>query len=358
MTDEAIGSAPSAPASEPVSAPATPSAPSAPSANNSDQGSAPSAPKGRRFEETPGDALDRAFDSLGITDEDDKAPPKAGRQRDESGRFAPADPNAPAPAPDAKGTQPTQSSSKLAAPERFSADAKAAWEQAPEPVRAEVNRAITELTTGIERYRQDFEPYRALDQQLKANGQTFQEVFNHYTGIENLLEENPVLGLDQICRNMGMSLEQVARHVLGQPEDQRAAQSNRVIASLQQELQQVKSQINSFSQNAEQQAIAASMREVAEFAKANPRIDELATDVKFFLETGRATTLADAYQMAERLNPAPASQAPVQTTPAAQTRPARTSISGAPASGSTPGSRKRSTSIDDAINNAMGIAGY
>ncbi len=353
MPDEVIGSAPSAPASEPVSTPVAETTTQSAEPSTS----APSSKSDRKYDPSPSASIDRAFDKVfeGL-DADEK--PASTRQRDQAGRFAPADPNAQAATPDGKEQQPAQPASKLAAPDRFSPDAKAAWEQAPEPVRAEVNRAITELTSGIERYKADFEPYRALDQQLKANGQSFQEVFNHYTGIENLLQENPVQGLDQICRNMGMSLEQVARHVLGQPEDQRAAQSSRVIASLQQELQQVKSQINSFSQNAEQQAIAASMREVAEFAKANPRIDELATDVKLFLETGRATTLADAYHMAERLNPAPAQAAPVQTTPAAQTRPARTSISGAPASGSTPGSRKRSASIDDALDRAMDIAGY
>jgi DNA-binding transcriptional MerR regulator len=351
MTDEAIGSAPAAPASEPASV-------SAPAPASSTPSSEPSAPSGRRFEESPGAALDRAFDALDITDGDEPATTRAERARDEAGRFAPADPNAkPQQGEPGAETPPAPGATKFSAPERFSADAKAAWESAPEPVKAEVNRAITELTSGIERYKQDFEPYRALDQQLKANGQNFQEVFNHYTGMEALLARDPVAGLDQICRNLGMTLEDVAAHVLNQPVDQRSAQSNRVVTTLQQELAQVKAQLNHFTQSAEQQALSAAQRQVAEFAAAHPRMDELSGDVKFFLETGKAETLEQAYQLAERLNPAPASAAPVQTQPAAQTRQARASITGAPASGSNPGQRRRSASIDNAIDNAIAAVG-
>lgn len=350
MEENTAPAAPSAaPAPEPVSAPA----PASPEPSRSTEASAPEPKTSKKFEASPKDALDRAFDAVF---EDDDVKPQSSQQRDKMGRFRPNEASAELPAEKAAEAQ--AAPSKFAPPDRFSADAKVAWEQAPEPVKAEVNRAITELTNGIEKYKQDFEPYRAFDQRLKAEGQTFEQVLGHYTGMEQLLAQDPVRGLDQICRNLGTSLEDVARHVLGQPQDERSTQSNNIIAGLQHELQQVKAQLTQFSRTAEEQAVAASMREVSEFAKANPRVDELAEDIKFFLEAGRAKTLADAYQMADRLNPAPSAPAPVQPAPAAQTRPVRTSISGAPASGSTPGARTKSASIDDALNRAMDTAGY
>jgi hypothetical protein len=359
MTDEAISSAPAAPASEPASAPsASTAAPSqeGPAGKSSSAGTPSRAPK---LEASPAAALDRAFDALEF-DEDEPSPrntPKADRARDEAGRFAPTDPNAKPQQAAEQPDQPAPAGNKFAAPERFSADAKAAWELAPEPVKAEVNRAITELTSGIEKYRADFEPYRAFDQQLKANGQNFQEVLGHYTGMEALLARNPVEGLERICNNLGFTLEDVARQILGAPADERGSRDQQTIMALRQELEQVKQGLNGITQAEQQRRLDSAMQQVSDFAAAHPRVDELANDIKFFLETGRATTLDQAYQMADRLNPAPASAAPVQTPAPVQTRQVRASITGAPASGSNPGQRKRSASIDDALNSAFGIAG-
>jgi hypothetical protein len=49
------------------------------------------------------------------------------------------------------------------------------------------------------------------------------------------------------------------------------------------------------------------MTGVAKFASdpANPRFEELSDDIAFFLKSGRTKDLAEAYQLAERLNPTP-----------------------------------------------------
>jgi hypothetical protein len=44
---------------------------------------------------------------------------------------------------------------------------------------------------------------------------------------------------------------------------------------------------------------------VTKFAAAHPRFEELSEDIAFFLDTGRANDVAEAYKLAERINPAP-----------------------------------------------------
>jgi hypothetical protein len=48
---------------------------------------------------------------------------------------------------------------------------------------------------------------------------------------------------------------------------------------------------------------------VTKFAAEHPRFEELADDIAFFLTSGRTKDIAEAYTLAERLNPAPAQAA-------------------------------------------------
>jgi len=243
------------------------------------------------------------------------------------------------------------------APARFSADAKAAWSTAPEAVRAEVTRAFRELEGGIEQYRQNFEPYRALDQQLKQNGQSFQEVFNHYTGIEKMLAESPIRGLEQICQNMGLSLRDVAAHVMGQPADAQASQQDAVIRELRNELASLKKEIGGVSTTIKSQQEQAVLSKIDQFAASKPRFDELANDIAFFLNSGKTQDLQEAYDLAERLNPAPVVPAAVKEPDPAQTRKGQLSLSGAPSSGSNPQNRKPPASARDALDRAFAQSG-
>lgn len=328
---------PAAPAQEPAFTPAA---------------EAPSSEPQRSFEPSPRNALDRAFDKI-FDEPEDK--PAGDRPRDEMGRFAPTrEQQAQAQAPQAAPVE----ANKFAPPERFSPDAKAAWDKAPEPIKAEVNRAINEMTAGIEKYRQAYEPYKAFDEQLRANGQRFDEVIAHYTGIEQLLAQDPVQGLDRICRNMGFTLEDVARQIMGEPQEERASRDAQTIRALEQKLASLEQGVNGITQAEQQRRFETAMQQVTSFAATHPRVDELANDIKFFLETGRATDLEQAYAMAERLNPAPAQPAPVQQqAPAAQNRRGVASVAGAPTSGSNPGQRRTSGSVRSALDNAFDSIG-
>ncbi len=329
------------------------------------------------FEKTPRDAIDRAFSKLQFGDDDSGDDGNAGDERDDgrnpNGTFKAKDPNAAVAKDSAQGAETDKTKTNAGtdagsndAPSRFSSDAKAAWAKTPDPVRAETVRAIKELETGIANYKRDFEPYREFDKDLKARGQTFKEVFDHYTGIEALLAKDVIGGLDTICQNLGLTLRQVAAHVMGQAPDKAAEKSEETIRQLTNRIGQLEKQLGGVSDTITSQREDAMLTELAEFA-AKPehgRFEELAEDIAFFIKSGRANDLKEAYELAERLNPA---AAPAPTTTAAdaanQADPAQTrnkgrlSTTGAPSSGSNPVNRKQPASSREALDRAFATVG-
>jgi hypothetical protein len=326
-----------------------------------------------RTSPTSRDAIARAFEKMNAGEQGEKTveggEAQSGRERNPDGTFKAIEKAAEA-APAAKvevkpATEPPKPATALGeAPTRFSADAKAAWATAPDAVKAETTRAIRELEGGIEQYRQSYEPYRDFDKQLKANGQTFQEVFAHYTGIEKLLETDLLKGLDQISRNSGYSLRQIAEHVMGQPADENSKQADNYVNELKAEIADLKKQVGGVTTTIRSQQEKALLDQVEAFwtDPAHPRAEELAEDIVFFFKSGKTSDLKEAYQLAERLNPAPV-MAPPPAAPAAtqtaapQTRKGQLSLSGAPAPGSDPVTRKPPSSAREAIERSFASLG-
>lgn len=308
---------------------------------------------------------------------DAKAEPvKEAQARGEGGKFAAKEPAkqpdaTPAVAKDAaKPAEPAKASFTASdAPTRFSEDAKKEWATAPESVRRETERAIKELTDGFQKYKQSAERDGTLNEfheMAKASGKELHGVVREYVNMENALRKDPVGGLDLICQRLGLSLRDVAAHVMGQKPEQVTSQQDATIRELKQELAAIKQQVGGVTQTIEQQREQASLTEINKFAADNPRFEELADDIAFFLKSGRAKDLPEAYQMAERLNPAPAGQAK-ETAPAASSAApeppvhpdkGQKSINGAPSAGSTPAAKKRtSKSLDEALDRAFGAVG-
>lgn len=334
---------------------------------------------------TSRDAIAKAFETVERAEAEPKEPKQAEkpaeegtRERNPDGTFkAKADPENAAQEPNT--AEPAKADETLKnfadAPSRFSADAKAAWKEAPEPVRAEITRAIGELEKGLDQYRQAFDPYKEFDAQLRQNGQDFRQVVAHYTGIENLLRQDPMRGLDQICQNMGTSLRQVAEQITGMTPDQNAAQSEQTIRELRNEIASLKQGFEGLNKDITSRTNATVESAVIDFASKPEysRFDELSEDIGYFLNgklkpqvdqarmTGRFdTVLQEAYQLAERLNPAPQQQvqAPAPTPPAPHTRDkGQLSTSGAPSSGSDPVNRPVPQTARDAVKSAFAAVG-
>lgn len=230
-------------ASGPVSDAVAPEAVTTPNPVSTEPRPAPEAKPEPEKKEAPSarDALRKAREQVNAREKGDEAQAKPGdRQkpvqsdgptRDPAGKFAgkdgqPAkaegDPKAAesqrqqqapkagdAAAPRQSFTDEAKPQGEANVPSRFHEGAKAEWEKTPQSVRSEVARMEREFSEGYRKYRSDaeaFEPVRKFHDMAKAGGTTLDEALTKYVNIENLLKQDPVRGLQEVCNNMGLSL--------------------------------------------------------------------------------------------------------------------------------------------------------
>ena len=294
------------------------------------------------------------------------APETADRARDEQGRFkasegqeTPKATEAKAVLPDKAVTPEVKPTIQADAPARFSPDAKAAWVSTPEPVKAEINRAMTELQNGLTQYQQRFEPLKPYIQLAEQSGTTIEGALENYRALAMERQQNPAGFMAKMLHEMGSSPQEYAAHVLGQPVDQQAGQQNDYIRTLQAELSQLKEQIGTLSTDYRTRTQQEEARQFdaawSEFSSTHPRANDLIDDMTKLIESGMATDAEDAYIKADRLNPAPHVAPPPASTP--QPRKPSPQISGAP-SGSNPVRKpSQSRTVSESIRWARSQAG-
>jgi hypothetical protein len=145
------------------------------------------------------------------------------------------------------------------------------WASTPETVRAEVLRLERELTAGLKKHQAAAErdaDLAGFHDRATKGGVTLKEVLSRYVGLEDLLRSDPDKGLEAIFQNIGISSREWAAKLIGQREESTA-------------------------------------EAVIKFAAAHSRFEELSEDIVFFIESGRADDLAEAYDLAVRFNIAP-----------------------------------------------------
>lgn len=290
-------------------------------------------------------------------------------KRGDDGKFTPKEPAqaagkpATAQEPQKEADTPDKAAQTLReAPKRFDDAAKAEWEKAPEAVRGATQRVIRELESGIEKYRADYEPIKAYNDLAKQHGTSIKDALDRYTGLEKMLgsqnQQEKLAGIQQVFDYAGINLREFAAHIAGQTPEQGAAQQEATLRELRQEIAGLKQQLGGVSTNMQQRQEQEVLTQIQQFAADKPRFDEIAEDIAFFLQSGKAQSLQDAYELAERLNPAPATAiAPAQTrsdpiTPEAQTLKGSKSVSGAPSAGASPAKAQSSSSIKEALKRA------
>lgn len=348
--------APAAP--EPVSE--TPAAPSPQETPAAPEGA--SEPKVEAAGEKPRSRREAIEAALAKVSEEDKPETKSldDRPRGPDGKFLPKDtqeaPEKPVEAQKApEAPKVAEDKGPLSEPPtRFSADAKAAWKDAPEPVKGEIKRAITELETGLRRYQQVVEPLKPYLDRAQQSGTTVHEALDRYVRMEETLRRDPAAGLRALAQNMGMTPADMASILTGQAvQGDQTAQ--RETLAMRQKIQFLEAKLAEVGQTITKDRELVIQEQVASFAKDRPRFDELAPEIARMLQTGYASDLADAYEKADRLNPVPR-PAPVASVPTPQPRPAL-SVTGAPSSGSNPANRQPSATRGEAISRAMQRAG-
>jgi uncharacterized protein YukE len=282
---------------------------------------------------------------------------------------------APARAAAAKPAASDPNAPKHAAPERFSPDAKAVWDTAPEPVKAEVARMHREMTQGIEKHRVGAERYETIkefDELATRSGTDLKTALRNYTGLEQMLRQNPLQGLEQVCSNIGVSLKDVARIVLEQPADQQQSQADATVRDLKGKIEQLEKQIGGVAGHFQRQQETSLQDHIAKWAETRPHFEIIAPHIAAEMREG-ATSLDDAEARVLQKFPSLASIAKASTSPAADEKPAASaaaasdlsaqtakgskSVHGAPGSGSEPAAQPRSSSIKEALRRAAARAG-
>lgn len=249
-----------------------------------------------------------------------KAEDRPERQRGTDGKFASTDPAKGEPQQDTK----RRDADHFEAPASFLPDAKDVWRNVPRAVQREVERTMREHADQIETYRQSGERYEALrefDDLARSNGRDLRESLSRVVEFENLLQSNPLAGLNRILMEAGpkkadgqpISLMEVAQYVvnMGQQGYQQAVAPPQQRQDGQGEVQQLRARM------AMMEAAATMAPIIERFRIDNPRYDELQNDIALFLQSGKVPTslspaerLAAAYDMAVRINPASHAPAP------------------------------------------------
>lgn len=213
------------------------------------------------------------------------------------------------------------------APDNFLPRAKERWAEAPEEVRGEFYRALDNFEKGKQEYQEDREfrkGIREYEDLAKNAGVDFKAALKNYVEIDQMVSANPVEGIRRILGAQNIDLIQFAQHVLGQAQQEQANPALAHTKKLEQQVQQLTQQqqqwIQQQQQMTEQQRQEAVVKQVEEdiitpFKANHPRYEELKDDIVFFLNSGRIPStlsvqqrLTEAYDMAERLNPAPNSR--------------------------------------------------
>lgn len=198
-------------------------------------------------------------------------------------------------------------------PARFLPKAKEVWANVPHAVKGEIARLTQEHEAEVTKYREAgerYEPIRQFDEMAKSSGTDLKTALTSYTNIENLLRSNPVQGVAEVLRNIGLTPQQYAQHVMQNPQAHDQALRQAPQQQLQQQRQSdpevaaLKEELQTMRQEQTVQSI------IAPFAKDNPRYYELEADIAFFLSSGKIPAsltphekLEAAYDMAVRINP-------------------------------------------------------
>lgn len=310
--------------------------------------------------------------------------PKAEKPRAEDGKFAKAQTEQPVEAKADKGA-PEAAASERAAPEgreseaqryreppaRFLPEAREKWANVPSNIKAEFHRVSQEMEAETAKYRESHEAYeqvRQFAEQAKASGTDLKTALQSYTNIENLLRSNPARGVAEVLRNIGLTPEQYAQHVMQNPQAHQFTQQQ---PQAQQPQQQSNPEIEALRSEIQSMKAQAIIPVIDRFIDEHPDYHALEPQIEAILKSGvieqiygnglsPVQKLAEAHRMAGGRAPSQSvaqqeQPAPVQSQ--TQARPVdpdgQKSIKGAPTNGQSAEAPKRFKSNRDALEAAF-----
>jgi hypothetical protein len=225
-------------------------------------------------------------------------------------------------------------------------------------VQQAVAKREQEIDHGLRRKSEEVKRYEPLEQvlaprraQWAAQGMDEVHAVKTLLAAQDLLEKNPMQGLEFLARSYGVNLNTAQPQ--GQPyQAQPARDSHPEIAALKQQLQVLQSQVQTA-----QTAPIVSQIDAFQNDPANLYFENVRDDMAVLLHNGKASDLKEAYEMACWMRPdirpflqtAQAPAAPMQDK-AAQARRAAVSVTGSPGQSRIP---KSNGSIEDDIRAAF-----
>jgi hypothetical protein len=294
------------------------------------------------------------------TPHDDGEKAADGRVRGPDGKFIAKTPEMVQDTPDQPSEAVADPAAKLAirAPASWSPAAKATFDKLPPEVQQAVAKREQEIDHGLRRKSEEVKRYEPLEQvlaprraQWAAQGMDEVHAVKTLLAAQDLLEKNPMQGLEFLARSYGVNLNTAQPQ--GQPyQAQPARDSHPEIAALKQQLQVLQSQVQTA-----QTAPIVSQIDAFQNDPANLYFENVRDDMAVLLHNGKASDLKEAYEMACWMRPdirpflqtAQAPAAPVQDK-AAQARRAAVSVTGSPGQTRIP---KSNGSIEDDIRAAF-----
>lgn len=247
-----------------------------------------------------------------------KDEPKDGAQdRDEKGKFKAAEKPAEDVSEPAKAAEPNPEPETPAEPIRvppsLPAALKAKFAELPQEWRDAFHKRDEDVNTAkaqweakaarLNRYDEILAPHKDA---WAVQGLDDHQAIARLVAAEKVLRETPAQGILYLAQSYGVDLRSLVGQPgnLAQPQAQ-APVADPVISELQSTVQTLKEALDKQSQSASQASLAQAQAQITQFASdpANLYFENVKDDVALLLESGRAQTLKDAYEMAIWANP-------------------------------------------------------
>lgn len=237
-------------------------------------------------------------------------------------------------------------------PKNFLPDSREVWRNVPRAVRRDIETMVKDHETVVAQHTESGQRYEAIkhfDDLARSNGRELSDSLNRVVELENLIQSNPLAGLNRILQDAGprkadgqpFSLYEVADFIMKQGPD-----GYQNLVTQRQQQQQGPSEVDRLNERiAAMEAEAKAAPIINQFAAKNDRYYELESDIALFLQSGKVPAslspedrLAAAYDMAVRINPASNAQARPSTEGEDADRRADVDFSGSRSIKSSPGS--------------------
>lgn len=264
-------------------------------------------------------------------------------------------------------------------PPGWSVASKAAWNELPEAVKADIAKREQEVSNGFKQY-QGLGELRPYAEAYQRNGQTIKQAFDGYINIEKALQTNFVGGVAQICQGFNVSPVALAQEILRQAgqggQEQTPDPIRDALSPLQREIEALKAERDNERRAAQQREQQEGLSQITAFAS-DPKhtyFENVKQTMGHLIATGQAGSMEDAYEKAIWMHPeirplllkqqqaeaASANQTAQRQAAAAQARQSARSITGSPAPGGSSAARPSASrsirEIAEEAARAQGVA--